>query len=192
MSGDATPTADIPTAETRTLEAFADTIVPGKKRWPGDRAVAGASPGAGAVEAGALALLHTPATGVTVGLPYLAQSLDAHAGVHASAHGLVLDTGVPPFVALPFEHRTALIHTLTAPGHPEKDGWVALALFCNMAFDSAAHLHTVDAIAAGHPGLAAMGISAPDADGLWRFPGYSYRRQLADLHPHTALDGSPA
>lgn len=180
------------TDETLTLEAFADTIVPGEKRTPHDRAVAGASRGPGAVEAGALALLHTPATGVTVGLPYLAQSLDTHARAHAAEHGLELDTDVPPFVALPFEHRTALVGALTTPGHPEKDGWVALALFSNMAFDSAAHLHTVDAIAAGHPGLLAMGISAPDEDGLWRFPGYSYRRQLAELHPHTALDGSPA
>ena len=32
-----------------TLEAFADTIVPGNKRWPGDRAVAGVSEDGGSV-----------------------------------------------------------------------------------------------------------------------------------------------
>lgn len=180
------------TEENRTLEAFADTIVPGDKRTPDDRAVAGASPGPGAVAAGALDLLHTEATGVTAGLPYLAQSLNAHATAYAGEHGVELDGDVPPFVALSFDDRTALVAALTGPGHPEKDGWVALALFCNMAFDSAAHLHTADAIAAGHPGLAAMGITRPDADGLWRFPGYGYGRQLANVHPATAIDGSPA
>ncbi|HXV93310.1 MAG TPA: DUF5987 family protein [Pseudonocardia sp.] len=175
-----------------TLEAFADTIVPGEKRSPGDRAVAGASPGPGAVAAGALELLHTEATGVTAGLPYLAQALDAHAAAYAAARDLELDGTVPAFVALPFEHRTALVTELTAPGHPEKDGWVALALFSNMAFDSAAHLHTAEAIAAGHPGLAAMGFFDPGDDGLWRFPGYSYGRELAPLHPSTTPSGSPA
>jgi enediyne biosynthesis protein E8 len=178
--------------ETSTLEAFADTIVPGEKRAPDDVAVAGAAAGAGAVAAGALALLHTPATGVTAGLPYLAESLDKHAAAHAAERGVALDPDLPAFVALPFAERTALVQELTTPGHPEKDGWVALALFCNMAFDSAAHLHTADAIAAGHPGLAAMGFYDPGEDGLWRFPGYSYRRELADLHPDTTPDGSPA
>lgn len=178
--------------ETMTLEAYADTIVPGEKRFPGDRAVAGASPGAGSVAAGALELLHTEATGVTAGLPFLAQSLNEHAKVYAGEAGLALDDDVPPFVALPFEHRTALVRKLTTPGHPEKDGWVSLALFCNMAFDSAPHMHTVDALKAGHPGLLALGYKLPDADGLWRFPKFSYRRKLAELHPDTTPSGSPA
>lgn len=175
-----------------TLEAYADTIIPGEKRFPGDRAIAGASPGPGAVEAGALELLHTEATGVTVGLPYLAQSLNEHARTYAKEHELSLDDDVPPFVALSFVDRTELVRILTAPGHPEKDGWVSLALFCNMAFDCAAHKHTAEAIAEGHPGLLAMGYTAPDADGLWRFPNFSYRRELAALHPDTTPSGSPA
>lgn len=179
-------------ARTMTLEAFADTIVPGEKRGQDDRAIAGAAPGPGAVAAGALELLHTEATGVTVGLPYLAQAVNDHARAYAGAAGLTLDDTVPPFVALPFEHRTELVRRLTAPGHPEKDGWVGLALFCNMAYDSAAHLHTADAIAAGHPGLLAMGWSTPDPDGLWRFPRYGYGRKLADIHPDTTPSGSPA
>ena len=180
------------TAATLTLEAFADTILPGARRGPDDRAVAGAADGPGAVAAGALDLLHTPATGVTAGLPYLADGLNAHAAAHAAEHGVALESGLPAFVALPFEHRTRLVEALTTPGHPEKDGWVSLALFFNLAFDSASLLHTAEAIAAGHPGLAAMGFTDPDADGLWRFPGYSYGRPLADLHPHTTPDGSPA
>ena len=47
-----------------TLEAFADTFVPGEKRSPDDVAIAGAAAGPGAVEAGALELLEMPATGV--------------------------------------------------------------------------------------------------------------------------------
>jgi hypothetical protein len=179
-------------AKVATLEAYADTIIPGEKRFPGDRAIAGASPGPGAVEAGALELLHTEATGVTVGLPYLAQSLNEHARTYAAERGLTLDGDLPPFVALSFVDRTELVRILTTPGHPEKDGWVSLALFCNMSFDCAAHKHTTEAIAEGHPGLLAMGYTAPDADGLWRFPNFSYRRELAALHPDTTPSGSPA
>jgi enediyne biosynthesis protein E8 len=184
--------ADEDRARTMTLEAFADTIIPGEKRSPDDRAIAGVSVGGGAVAAGALELLHTPATGVTGGLAPLSEALNAHTRTYAAEHGLDLDDSVPPFVALPHEHRTALVAALTSPGHPEKDGWVLLALFSNMAYDSAAHLSTKEAIAAGHPGLLAMGFARPDADGLWRFPRYSYGRKLADRHPSTTESGSPA
>ncbi len=177
---------------TMTLEAFADTIVPGEKRGADDRAVAGAAPGGGAVAAGALELLETPATGVTDGLPYLASALNGHAESYAAEHGLPLDATVPPFVALPYEHRAALVTTLTAPGHPEKDGWVLLALFSTMAFDVAPHRHTAEALADGHPGLTTIGFAAPEADGLWRFPAYSYGRPLARRHPGTTESGSPA
>ncbi|MFD1832769.1 MULTISPECIES: DUF5987 family protein [Streptomyces] len=177
---------------TLTLEAYADTIVPGEKRWPGDRAVAGAAEGGGAVAAGALELLRWDATGVHDGLEDLAKLVNDHARAHAARADLSLDTTVPPFVALGYEDRVALIRNLTAPGHPEREFWVLLALFCNMAFDSAAHLHTAEAIDGGHPGLLAMGITSPDADGLWRFRDFGYGRALARLHPDTTPSGSPA
>ena len=175
-----------------TLEAYADTIVPGEKRFPGDRAIAGAAPGPGAVAAGALELLNFDATGVTAGLPYLAQSLNDHAKSYAGEVELELDHDVPPFVALPYEHRRELVRRLTTPGHPEKDGWVSLALFCNMSYDSAAHRHTAEAIRDGHPVLLARGYKAQDADGFWRFPKYGYGRKLAESHPDTTPSGSPA
>lgn len=178
--------------KTMTLEAFADTIVPGEKRFSGDTAIAGAAAGGGAVASGAIELLEWSATGVTPMLDELARTLNEHARAYADDEGLVSDPGVPPFVALPFEHRTALVRRLVAPGHPEKEFWVLLTLFSNMAFDSAAHLGTAEAVAAGHPGLTMMGIAQPDADGLWRFPEYSYGRQLANLHPDTTPSGSPA
>jgi hypothetical protein len=182
----------LPDAVRATLEAYADTIVPGERRWPGDRSVAGAATGGGAVAAGAVELLTMPAVGLAPALPALVEALDAHARAYADEHGLAPDEAVPPFVALPFAHRTALVRRLTAPTNEEKEVWVSLALFSNMAFDTAAHRHTVEAIAEGHPGLVAMGFAAPDDDGLWRFPAYSYGRPLADLHPHTTASGSPA
>jgi hypothetical protein len=181
-----------PDTKTLTLEAFADTIIPGAKRFPGDRAVAGASDTPGAVEAGAIELLETPATGIAAGLEPLSQVLNQHAANYAERTGLTLADDVPAFVALPFEHRTALVAELTTPGHPEKDGWVVLALFANMAYDTAAHLNTGAALEAGHPGLLSMGFAKPDDDGLWRFRDFTYGRKLADIHPKTTESGSPA
>lgn len=174
-----------------TLEAFADTIVPGAKRFPGDHAIAGVCDDPGAVEAGALELLETPATGITAGLEHFAAGLNAHATAYAAEHGITLEEDRPPFVALDYDQRAALILTLTAPGHPERDGWVLLALFSNMAYDSAAHRSTIEALENGHPGLLAMGFAKPDADGLWRFPEFGYGRELAKRHPNTTASGSP-
>ncbi|GAB3885142.1 DUF5987 family protein [Kibdelosporangium lantanae] len=179
-------------ARTATLEAFADTIVPGVRRSPDDRAVAGVSVDGGAVAAGAIDLLESFAPGVSAGLDPLSQALNGHARAYAEEQGLPPDDTVPDFVALSYEHRVALVQRLLTPGHPEKDGWVLLALFSNMAYDSAAHMSTLDALAAGHPGLLAMGISQPDPDGLWRFPRFSYGRKLAEPHPNTTPSGSPA
>ncbi|AWI33273.1 DUF5987 family protein [Streptomyces tirandamycinicus] len=183
---------DIGDEATITLEAYADTIVPGAKRWPGDRAIAGVSSDGGAVAAGALDLLRWDATGIHDGLEDLAGRANGHALAYAERAGLELDAAVPPFVALDYDDRVRLIQELTTPGHPEKDFWVLLSLFCNMAFDSAAHLHTAQALEDGHPGLTAMGITQPDTDGLWRFQDFGYGRQLAAPHPHTTHSGSPA
>lgn len=185
-------TADAYEYRTMTLEAFADTFVPGEKRGPDDRAIAGAAPGPGAVAAGAIQLLETPATGVSEGLDDAVATLNGHARQFAERRGLDLDPSVPPFVALEYADRRDLLTELTAPGHPEKDIWILVALFCFMAFDTAAHMPTADAIATGHPGLAMMGFAHPDPDGLWRFADFSYRRQLARIHPDTTPAGNPA
>lgn len=186
------PDRDEERTRTLTLEAFADVIVPGEKRFPGDRSVAGAAPGPGAVAAGALELLNTPATGINETLDYLVDALNVYAAEYAADGGLNLDDDVPEFVALPFEDRTAIVTTLVAPDNAEKEAWIGLALFSNMAFDSAAHLHTAEALAAGHPGLLTIGLTPPDPDGLWRFPNHSYGRALADTHPETTRSGSLA
>jgi hypothetical protein len=175
-----------------TLEAFADTFVPGEKRSPDDIAIAGAAAGPGAVVAGAIELLHTPATGVTDGLDDIVSTLNDHADTYADEHGIFRDAAIPPFVALDFDHRSALMRELTAPDHPEKEFWILTALFCFMAFDTAAHMDTVQAMKEGHPGLLMMGYAKPDSDGLWRFPDFSYGRQLARSHPDTTPNGDPA
>lgn len=174
-----------------TLEAFADTILPGVKRGPDDHAIAGVCDDAGAVEAGALELLNDPATGIAAGLGPLAESLNGHAIAYAAEHGRTLAEGMPPFVALDYDDRVTLIARLTAPGHPEQSGWVVLAMFSNMAYDSAAHRSTAEALADGHPGLIQMGFAKPDSDGLWRFPDFSYGAELAKRHPNTTASGSP-
>lgn len=172
-------------ARTATLEAFADTIVPGEKRYPEDRAIAGIAEGGGAVTAGAMTLLEMPEGGWAPLLDDLAVALDEHAVTYIAKHGLRTDGSLPAFVALESADRVALVEELTRPGHPEKVTWTGLALFCNMAFDTGAHLHTSEALESGHVGLLAIGYRKPDADGLWRFRDFSYRKPLARLHPDT-------
>jgi enediyne biosynthesis protein E8 len=61
-----------------------------------------------------------------------------------------------------------------------------------LAFHTAGHLSTADAVRSGHPGLAWLDFPLPDADGLWRYPEFSYRRELATTHPATTSTGQPA
>lgn len=178
-----------------TLEAFADTLVPGEKRSPDDRAVAGAVEGPGAVQAGAIALLQLPEAQVGTYLPAVAALLDTRATSYALTHGLLLDPSVPPFVALSFADRTALCRELLATGQPVGQLQQVVALFALLvfvAFHCAGHLHTADALRDSHPGLAWLRFPVADPDGLYRFPDFSYRRELAATHPQTTASGSPA
>jgi hypothetical protein len=174
-----------------TLEAYADTIIPGEKRGPADRAIAGASTGGGAVASGAVELMLSPEGGLAGTLDSLAEGLNEHAREYTTRSGFEPEPDVPPFVALDFTDRIALAQQLLAPGHPEQELWVALAMFSAMAWDTGAHLHTSDALAAGHPGLTSMGFLPPEPDGVWRFPRFSYGRALAAIHPRTTSRGDP-
>lgn len=175
----------------QTLEAWSDTIVPGAKRFADDRVVAGATPGPGAVQAGAWDLLNDPDVGLAPALPALTTLLNTQATGYALAHGVRLQLTQAPFVALPFEHRTALALTMLDPKHPDQLVWYALAAIAMLAFHTAAQLDTATAVREAHPGLAWIGFPMPDADGLWRFPDFSYRRQLAREHPATTATGNP-
>lgn len=175
-----------------TLEAFADTMIPGAKRSPTDRAVAGAARGAGAVQAGALDLLYFPTLGIAPVLPAFAEAINTRAVGYAAEHQLVLDPSVPPYVALGFADRTKLAVQVLDYSEPDYLLFYAVAALAFLAFHTAGHLHTADAVRRGHPGLKAIGFPEPDADGLWRYPRYSYKKKVARPHPRTTTGGNPA
>lgn len=174
-----------------TMEAWGDTIVPGEKRDATDRAIAGACTGPGAVQAGVWELMNDPDVGLATVLPGLVVLLNTAAAEHALRRHVRLDPTVPPFVALPFAHRTAVALELLNPRRPDQLLWYALAAMGMLAFHTAAQLDTAAAVRAGHPGLEWIGFPTPDADGLWRFPDFSYRLPLADVHPATTSTGNP-
>jgi hypothetical protein len=174
-----------------TLEAFADTLIPGEKRSPDDPAIAGAAAGPGAVQAGALALMNFAPVGVAPALPGFATGLNAHAVQYAASHAIVLDPTVPPFVALAFADRTALLVEILDGSGPDELAFFALAALAFLAYHTAGHLPLVDAVRGGHPGLAAIGFPQPQADGVWRYTDFSYRRALSARHPQTSKRGNP-
>lgn len=178
-------------AMTTTLEAFADTLIPGAKRYDGDHAVAGVVRGPGAVHAGAVELMWFPEAAIGPALPALAAALDLRASAYAGQHQLALDPTLPPLVALSFADRTRLLLVLLDPSAQDYLAWWALAAMPFLAFHTAGHLHTADAVRHGHPGLRWIGFPRPDSDGLWRFPHFSYRRRLARSHPRTTSNGNP-
>ncbi|MFD1657707.1 DUF5987 family protein [Streptomyces caeni] len=177
---------------TQTLEAFADTLIPGQRRFSGDVAVAGAVTGPGAVQAGVVALLESPELPVAPLLPAIAALLDARAVAYAALRLIWLPPTHPPFVGLSFSDRTALVGGLFDPDDPDRPIWQVMSLLVGLAFDTAGQQDTVDALGQGHPGLTWLRFPEPDADGLWRFPDFSYGRPLAELHPNTTASGSPA
>ena len=168
-----------------TLEALADTVVPGRKRWPTDRAVAGVDDTPGAVEAGAMAVLTHPAAGISDGVAAMADLLNEHARESA---GDPLDCA--PFVSLAYDARVALLQRLCAPETPSRELWFLVMLFAYMAYDSAPHLDTATAVRSGHPGLKAMGFLPPDADGLWRNREHGYGVATAEPRPGTDAQGN--
>ena len=186
-----TPGGTSTDAMTTTLEAFADTLIPGRKRYDGDIAVAGVVKGPGAVEAGAVDLMWFPPAAVGPVLPTFVSMLDSRAMTYATEHHVVIDPTLPPFVALSFSDRTQLCLELLDPAAPDYLLWWALAAMPFLAFHTAGHLQTAAAVRDGHPGLRAIGFPHPDHDGLWRFPHFSYRRKLARAHAHTTSTGNP-
>ena len=175
-------------AMTQTLEAYADTLIPGEKRSPADRAIAGVVSGAGAVQGGAIEMMNFAPVGFQPVLPLLAFSINVYALLYALLTGIDLDPTVPPFVSLDFASRTALLVGILGGNGADQPTFYGLAAVSFIAYSTAAYLPTVVAIREGHPGLAAIGFPAPNADGLWRFPEFSYQRVLAQAHPHSKRD----
>ena len=176
---------------TQTLEAFADTLIPGEKRFPADRAIAGVVSGAGAVQAGAIEMMNFPPVGFAPALPAVAFLLNLHAFAYAATHRIVLSLTVPPFVELDFASRTALLVQVLDGNGQDQPAFYGLASVAFVAYHTAGYLPTADAIRDGHPGLKAIGFPPPDADGVWRFLEFSYQRVLAQAHPRSRR-GNPA
>jgi enediyne biosynthesis protein E8 len=185
------PTAD-PLVVVPTLEAFADTLIPGEKRAPDDRPVAGAAAGPGGVQAGAVDLMFFPGAGTEAAAAGFAAGLNLRATDYAVRNQIPLDPTVPPFVALDFDQRTELCVELLDGVDPDRPVWEAAAALVFLAFHTAGHLPTAEAVRDGHPGLAWLDFPAPDADDLWRFDDFSYGRPLARPHPQTTRGGHPA
>ena len=179
---------------TMTLEAFADTLIPGHKRYAADYAIAGVSHQAGAVQAGALKFMRYGPTGVAAVLPVFVAAVDAAAVAYIASHKVAVDPTLPPFGALSYHHRKAMLDGLLNgknEGGDEQLLWFALAGLVFLAYHTAGYLPTAQAVREGHPGLRALRFPKPDHDDLWRFPHFSYRRKLARRHPHTTRSGNP-
>lgn len=153
-----------------TLQAFADTMVPGRKALTTDLgheidplAIAGVDGEPGAVEADALLLYHDP----LVGFPALEAPFLAELSTRALAHG-------GAFLDLAFEQRVAVCLEGLAPGNPTVLVWEAAAAVPFVAFlcsgaQSEATIDTSSAYQAmGYPGAAPNGYAE-----------FSYRRKLA-------------
>jgi hypothetical protein len=125
-------------------------------------------------------------------LPGLVALINTEATGYALTHGKLLDVRVPPFVALDFAGRTAVAGLLLRGSGVVQLVWYAVAAMAMLAFHTAGHLDTAAAVRQGHPGLAWLGFPEPDPDGIWRFPDFSYRQELAALHPSTTSGGHPA
>jgi hypothetical protein len=144
-----------------TLQAFADTMVPGRKvattesgRPVHPQAIAGADPLPGAVETDALALYHHPKTGFDALQPAFIADLTARAGGR-------------PFLTLSFDERTSVCVAGLAFDNPNRVLWEAAAAVPFTAFCAAAL--SEEQVASKAAGYRVMGL--PGAT-----PGYSPRR----------------
>jgi hypothetical protein len=153
-----------------TLQAFADTMIPGRKVERTDlgnpvdlRAIAGVDPRPGAVEADALALYHHPAIGFdAIQGPFLAE----------------LTTRSLPrggdFLNLPFERRVQVCVEGLDFSNSARPLWEAAAAVPFAAFCAAALVPEQRAEKAS--GYRVMGLPGAEPRGYRRF---SYRKRLA-------------
>jgi hypothetical protein len=159
-----------PTLDDATLQAFADTVIPGRKAAKTDLgheihplAIAGVDADPGAVEADALLLYHHPLTGFDALEPAFLTDLSTRALAQGG-----------PFLELPFEKRMAAVMTAVSFDNPSRVLYEAAAAVPFTAFCAAA-VHPVGTAqnasgyrVMGHPGVAPVGYGA-----------FSYRRKLA-------------
>ena len=156
-----------------TLQAFADTLIPGRKAWRTDlgdpidpRAIAGVDSLPGAVEADALRLYHDPLIGFdTLAPPFLAD---------LSARSLAV-SGDPAFLLLPYEKRAQVALAGLDFSNPTRMLWEAAAAVPFTAFCGAGE-HPVGT-SANSSGYRVMGYPGAAPNGYQR--DFSYGRPLA-------------
>jgi hypothetical protein len=153
-----------------TMQAFADTIIPGRKAATTDLgdeihpdAIAGVDAEPGAVEADVMRLYHHPLTGFDALEPAFLADLSTRS----------LQQG-GPFLGLDFEQRTAVLLQALSFGNPDRVLYEAAAAVPFTAFCAAA-IHEVGT-SKNASGYRVMGYPGAAPQGYRR---YSYRRKLA-------------
>jgi hypothetical protein len=154
-----------------TMQAFADTIIPGRKADRTDlgneihpQAIAGADARPGAVEADALALYHHPLTGFDALQPAFLAELSQRS----------INIGNGDFLSLNFDRRVAVCKAGLDFGNPARVVWEAAAAVPFTAFCAAALVPEQRAEKAS--GYRVMGLPGAELVG---YRGFSYRRKLS-------------
>jgi hypothetical protein len=168
----AAPTAALaaPNVADGTLQAFADTLIPGKRVTRTDlgneihpKAIAGAHPEPGAVQADTLLLYHHPLIGFDLVEAAFLADLEARS---------LLRLG--QFIDLPFAKRVAVCLEGLSPSNPTAQVWelaaaVPFAAFLCTATQKNATIDKSSGLqVTGHPGIAPNG-----------YADFSYRRALS-------------
>jgi hypothetical protein len=163
-----------------TLQAFADTILPGRKASTTDlgnpidpRAIAGVDPQPGAVETDALALYHDPEVGFDALAPAFLAELETRS---------LLNGG--DFLSLSFDRRVKTCLAGLDFANPTRLVWEAAAAVPFTAFCAAALIR--NATAADASGYRVMGLPGTAPNGYRR---YSYRKRLS--HERTRRGSLP-
>jgi hypothetical protein len=153
-----------------TLQAFADTILPGRHATTTDLgnpiaplAIAGVDAAPGAVEADALALFHHPEVGFDVLAPAFLGELEARSLLHGG-----------DFLHLDFGARVQTCLGGLDYNNPTRLIWEAAAAIPFTAFCAAALIR--DATAASASGYRVMGLPGVAPNG---YRGFSYGRRLS-------------
>jgi hypothetical protein len=168
----AAPTAALaaPSLADGTLQAFADTLIPGKKATRTDlgneihpKAIAGVDPEAGAVQADSLLLYHHPLIGFDLVEAAFLADLEARSLLRLAQ-----------FIDLPFDKRVAVCVDGFDPSNPTAQVWqlaaaVPFAAFLCTATQQNATIDKSSGLqVTGFPGIAPHG-----------YADYSYRRALS-------------
>jgi hypothetical protein len=164
-----------PTLDDATLQAFADTIIPGRKATRTDlgdpihpQAIAGVDPDPGAVEADVLRLFHDP----LVGFDALEPAFLAELSLRALPLGGI-------FLALPYDKRVQVVMAGFDFSNPTRLLWEAATAVPFTAFCAAAvHPIGTSRNASGYRVMGYPGGGPNDAPVMYPY-SFSYRRKLA-------------